>query len=121
MKCFYHPEADAVAICRNCSKGLCRDCAVEVENGIACKDRCEAQVKAIVELVERNKTLLQKTSGAYSRLAIVFALMGLLLLGSGFFIIIGGGSRGYFLLIMGLIMVLGAILAHTSGKKLLQK
>ena len=121
MKCFYHPETDAVAICKNCSKGLCRECAVDVGNGIACKEKCEAEVKAIVELIERNKTVLQKTSGAYSRSAIVFALMGLLLLGTGSFVIIRGGDGGYFLLIMGLIMILGAILAHTSGKKLLQK
>ncbi len=27
MKCFNHPEREAVATCQNCGKGLCRECA----------------------------------------------------------------------------------------------
>ena len=27
MKCYYHPERDAVAECVECSKGLCNECA----------------------------------------------------------------------------------------------
>lgn len=27
MKCFYHPELDAVATCLDCGKGLCQECA----------------------------------------------------------------------------------------------
>ena len=36
MKCFYHEQKDAVGQCRNCGKGLCKDCTIE-HNGI-CKD-----------------------------------------------------------------------------------
>lgn len=29
MKCFNHPEVDAVATCKKCGKGLCHDCAAK--------------------------------------------------------------------------------------------
>lgn len=29
MKCFNHPEEDAVATCQKCGKGLCRECAAK--------------------------------------------------------------------------------------------
>lgn len=27
MKCYFHPEKDAVATCQNCGKSLCKECA----------------------------------------------------------------------------------------------
>lgn len=36
MKCFYHENKDAVGQCRNCGKGLCKECVIN-NNGI-CKD-----------------------------------------------------------------------------------
>ena len=63
MKCYYHHDVDAIGICKNCSKGLCSNCAVELENGIACKDQCEEQVNQINSLINRNirATLNRKT------------------------------------------------------------
>ena len=43
MKCFNHPERDAVATCQKCGKGLCRDCA-EKYTPCMC-DSCAAQVQ----------------------------------------------------------------------------
>lgn len=48
MECFYHAGASAVGSCRACLKGLCRQCAVELEGGLACPDRCEPLVRAVV-------------------------------------------------------------------------
>ncbi len=47
MKCFYHPETDAVGICKNCGKGLCMECTADLGNSLACKNRCENEVKSI--------------------------------------------------------------------------
>ncbi len=54
MKCFYHPQMDAVGSCEHCSRGLCRDCASEREGGLACRGRCEAAVDAVAALIRRN-------------------------------------------------------------------
>ncbi|MGA2248287.1 MAG: B-box zinc finger protein [Verrucomicrobiota bacterium] len=31
MKCFNHPSVDAVALCKSCSRALCRECVGEVD------------------------------------------------------------------------------------------
>jgi len=54
MKCFYHPEADAVGTCRHCHRGICRNCAAEREGGLACQGRCETDVDQVHALVQRN-------------------------------------------------------------------
>ncbi len=43
MKCFNHPERDAVASCQKCGKGLCRECA-EKHTPCMC-DACAARVQ----------------------------------------------------------------------------
>ena len=76
MKCFNHEAADAVGICKNCNKAICRTCVVDVGNGIACRGSCEDEVRAVNALIQRNKSTSQKTSYAYQRNAIVCALLG---------------------------------------------
>ena len=51
MRCFYHPEREAVGLCKACSKGLCTSCAVDLGHGIA-----EA-VTALHSLIARNARL----------------------------------------------------------------
>jgi hypothetical protein len=46
MKCFNHPDQDAVAQCRACSKGLCRPCSQEGTGGIACSETCREELVA---------------------------------------------------------------------------
>jgi hypothetical protein len=54
MKCFYHPQADAVGTCKHCHRGICRECAAEREGGLACRGRCESQVDFVNALIQRN-------------------------------------------------------------------
>ena len=62
MKCFYHPETDAVGTCKNCHRGICRGCASERSEGIACRERCEAAVDAVSALIRRNVQLVSAPS-----------------------------------------------------------
>ena len=43
MKCFNHPEREAVATCQKCGKGLCRECAQKYTPCMC--DPCAAQIK----------------------------------------------------------------------------
>jgi hypothetical protein len=58
--CFYHPTAGAVGICKHCNRGLCPACAADVDgDGLACRNRHEAQVQMtnrLVSNVPRNAT-----------------------------------------------------------------
>src|SRR5687767_8479712 len=40
MRCFYHTDREAVAICRMCSKGLCAECGESTGSGVACRGEC---------------------------------------------------------------------------------
>lgn len=54
MKCFYHPDRDAVGLCRSCMKGLCTECAVDMTKGLACHGACQKDVADILALTEQN-------------------------------------------------------------------
>jgi len=60
MRCFRHTEADAVALCKHCMRGVCGDCVVSTPGGVACGDECAAEVGAARRVLlrsDRNATL----------------------------------------------------------------
>jgi len=84
MECFYHEGVPAVGCCRACLKGLCRSCAVELEGGLACTDRCEPMVLAVVGAVQQSARyqsvsagLLRSARGLWLGLAVVALFVGL--------------------------------------------
>jgi len=121
MKCFNHDAADAVAICKNCNKALCRACAVDVGNGIACLNSCEQEVRSVNELVQRNKTSSQKTGHAYQRNAVVSLLIALI------FVYLGVDAyrenrQPVFVMTTGsaVIFLLAAFFNYSTGKKFMK-
>ncbi len=54
MKCFNHDDRDAVGICKSCGKGVCRECAVDMGKGLACRDRCEMDASNVIALIDQN-------------------------------------------------------------------
>ena len=77
MHCYNHSE-DAVGICKSCGRALCRSCAAEVEKAVACKDRCESDVAAILS-TNRNALLYAKTAKKARYLApTLFVVMGIM-------------------------------------------
>lgn len=50
LKCFYHHDRDAVGTCHACLRGLCPDCAADLGRGLACKGRCEIEVRRLHDL-----------------------------------------------------------------------
>ena len=45
MKCYYHPEADAVQECRLCGHPLCGQCSVEVQKAAYCPACLESRLQ----------------------------------------------------------------------------
>jgi hypothetical protein len=113
MKCFNHPSNDAVAICKNCNKGLCTECAVDVGNGIACKGICEGEVIAINKVVQQSKKTYANTSKTYAQYSAWFALVGIAFLVSSIFLTRTTG----FLIFMGLLFLLGATFTYLASKR----
>lgn len=110
MKCFVHQSNDAVGLCRNCSRGVCTECAVDLSAGIACKGRCEETVEAMAALINRNVALGGKRVGAGHWIQLIFyAVGGLAFFIFGGVILAGGGEAsaplGAILVICGLLFM----------------
>jgi len=97
MRCFYHQDREAIGCCKSCGKGLCPECAVDLGKGLACRGRCEADVVAVIQLVDqnvrwtgemqsimnRNRSVVKQArstrfaTGVYSSLAgVIFIILG---------------------------------------------
>jgi hypothetical protein len=76
MNCFYHSETPAIGICKNCYRGLCVSCIAEVDNGIACKSRCEDAALIISDLMERNRKMYQKSASVYVGIGWLMVIIG---------------------------------------------
>jgi hypothetical protein len=62
MSCFYHHDRDSVGGCKSCGKALCSECAVDLGKGLACRDHCEDDVRALIALIDRNIKLSPQTT-----------------------------------------------------------
>ena len=120
MNCYNHQDRPAVGICKNCNKGLCRDCAVDVGNGLACKDSCEEEVRAINDMTERGKTAYHKASKAHNRNAIIYGLMGSVFLFWGILVAAfsDDATAAFFLIPFGVIFLIGTFLSARSGRQI---
>ncbi|MBR1832745.1 MAG: hypothetical protein IJ784_09985 [Ruminiclostridium sp.] len=58
MKCYHHPDRDAVAYCSQCGRGLCAECS-DAHNPIMCDNCAQLAVQQLVddynEIIRKNK------------------------------------------------------------------
>lgn len=54
MNCYQHSPTPAVGICKTCFKAVCPECAVDVGDGLACKNSCEQNVQELNEMLARS-------------------------------------------------------------------
>lgn len=123
MKCYNHPAVDAVATCKSCARGLCRECIAEVGLSCSCRGRCEADVATLNDLVARAHTAYQKTSATYFRSGIFTTLLGTIFALLG---VAGVSSRersewSFFMLFMGIIFIGWGVSHFVSARKMRQK
>jgi hypothetical protein len=114
MKCFYHSSIDAVAICKNCSKGLCRDCAVDLIHGTACKNKCEEQVETWYLMMHENKSLQKGARHAYRRSSVIYFLSGLIMISVG--ASVPDNTLKLLFISAGSVFILGSIFTYVNSK-----
>jgi hypothetical protein len=83
MECYRHEGRTAVGCCRACLKGVCRDCAHDVDGGLACRGECEEAVRGLLGMVRQGVSqsavqggLLRSIPGMWGGLAVVSLLVG---------------------------------------------
>lgn len=114
MRCFYHHDHDAVGTCKSCARGLCPACAVELPHALACRDRCEAEVRALNQIIARNKTAYEKTSGAYVKTAVFYAAVGALLVAAG---AANWQGMAWMLVPAGVVCFVAAVIHYSTGQR----
>lgn len=115
MKCFNHPDHDAVATCKHCSKGVCSECAKESGWGIACSQTCEAEVQALRAMVERNRKMVSIGSKTHQRNAVIFFAMAAVFVAFG---IVFNGPISVYMFAFGLIMLVGGAFAIFNSRRI---
>jgi len=66
MKCFYHPDRDAIGVCLNCGRSVCPECQVVLSNKLYCKPCADKVFSSRVGAPTRTEsigTVIENTSG----------------------------------------------------------
>lgn len=98
MKCYKHPEKDAVGQCKHCYKGICRECSTDLGYGLACKGDHEKDVEFLNALIENNKKVYAQSPKSALLGNLFYLLMGIVFIFFGY-------QKSKFLLIFGIICV----------------
>jgi hypothetical protein len=116
MKCFNHPEADAVGTCKHCFKGVCARCAKDSGVGVVCGQACEDEVRSVRAMVERNRKMYPLAAKSQLRTSILLAAMAAVLIVFG--LIAGHGFMSNYLIVFGVVMLLGAAFAAFNSRRM---
>jgi hypothetical protein len=95
MKCYYS-ASDAIGTCKSCGRGLSREFAAEYPKGLACKNRCERDVEALIAMIDRS-VMLSPTSASIVRsnvLTITISGLFFIFMGAAF-LFTAEKSRGF--------------------------
>lgn len=117
MKCFYHNDRDAVALCKSCSRALCPDCLSETGFSIACKNRCEDRVRQIDGVVSRSIATVQNTKVFSFRGFLFLFLAGLTFLVFGI-LNLSDIKFSVFLFVLGSIFIMSAVFTILNSRRL---
>jgi positive regulator of sigma E activity len=95
---------------------MCAECAKDSGVGMVCSATCGSEVKAIQEMVERNRKMYGLAPKTQLRSAVLLAMMAAVFIGFGLF------SKFHFLsaylIAFGVVMLLGASFALLNSRKM---
>jgi hypothetical protein len=117
MICFYHPNRQAIAICKYCQRGLCAKCTVFVSDTAACKDRHEDQVQDLNLFAESGIQQAKRVGSGYTRNAVFYFLVGALFTGFGLFQYRFLGLQAVFFFLIGLFLLYAAVANFMESRK----
>ncbi len=118
MRCFNHPDRDAVGSCKGCSKGLCADCVVDLGHGLACKGVHEDMVETYNMIIAKNARLHAAAQRNTLVAPLFYVFMGLVFLGYSLF---SGEGVTSFLSLIGLGFLVFAAFVYRANRKVYGK
>jgi hypothetical protein len=120
MKCYYIPNEDAVGICKSCGKGISRGYTVDLGRGLACKDRCEEDVRALIRLIDNSISVSNPSTEVFRRSGKVWFGQALFLGAAGVFFAGFGVYRGLdpFTTGLGAIFIIYSVFVFLRARRL---
>lgn len=117
MRCFNHPDRESIGCCKACSKGLCSECAVDLEHGLACRNKHEQSVEALHQIaLSASRAEASSRKAKYAGAAFT-ALMGVLFLGYGYLM---QGIGGFMSLLGGAFLV-NSLVVFVANRRALRR
>ena len=76
MRCYVHPEAQPIGTCTRCGRGICDECAVDVQGRLTCRN-CLAAGQATIQRYDPNTAfLIELVAGFFGLLGIGYIYVG---------------------------------------------
>lgn len=115
MRCYYHREADAIALCRHCGRAVCDACVADVNKVSACRNRCENDVAALQTMLARSDSAF----GTAARQLRVAAFICVLF--AGLFVVLSRqmpfAMAMWLLIPAALVLLIGAVLLVFTARR----
>ena len=118
MHCFNHSEVPAIGTCKACSKGLCGECAVDLDHGIACKNKHEQRVNDLEMIISSNAKAYKNAPRNMYLMPAFFIFMGVIFAG---FSLYNGRSLSHVSVVMGFGFVVFGVLNFIVSRKIFVK
>ena len=83
MRCFTHPQVDAVAQCSQCQKGICSACAHSTGDATFCSSCFETGLREEIAHAQRNVVGVWIFTGALTVIAAIAAIASIAQGGAG--------------------------------------
>jgi hypothetical protein len=115
MHCFNHKNAEAIGLCKHCSKGLCDECAADLGHGLACKGIHEEQVEAVNMIIEKNTKVYAAAPQNTVIAPIFYLFMGIVFASFGYQSRDGFSSLSF---VMGVGFIVFAVVVYVRNKAL---
>lgn len=113
MNCFYHSDVQAVGLCKSCMRGLCVACAADSSRSLACKERCEEDVRQLDEMIQRNARLIDVATVNARGQRTAMIVVGIFVALFGGFFVWGSLQREeepiWVMLVLGVLLILYAL------------
>ena len=76
MNCFRHEQIVAVAICKNCGRGVCSTCAKTNPNAVACSDACELEITQTAGRARRSYGSFDIARSSHRSTGVIYLISG---------------------------------------------
>lgn len=117
MNCFRHPDHPAVGTCRHCNRGLCHECAVTVDDVLACRGAHEQEVADLNRLTVWNLLQARRASSGYVRNGVFYGLVGLAFAALGASQLRFLGFQAVFLIVLGAFLLYASLANFLEARR----